>query len=428
MGSYTFQWPYNAHEVFVTGTFDDWGKTIKLDRIGDDVFEKEVHFPATSEKVHYKFVVDGIWTTDNRVPEEDDGDNNVNNVLYPNQIQKEPPAALENETEGMSATISSVAPDSTTAALAAGVPKESDQSATQNGIYTSSAAPGSTTAELGKDVPLEQRANVPAEYSVNPIPASSGIGNPIHLKPGEKVPDPSTFNPNTIQSTVRTDKGGYAQEADTAIPGGAGDAGGAFAVPPVSRNMIPESSLPMGSDAPQGVADPGVTIQSAAPTSTTAGLAAAVPLESQKQTNNSTFAADVPEVVRHSISKAHRDPEATSNKEVVEEKKEVEHELQQKVHLDNSVGAPAPTATVATATQTSPSAMGEEPGSAQLSPRTTTPTGTAGAGATKTQDTTTPATNTGAASQVPEAASKGTKEEKKKKRSSIFARIKEKFK
>jgi hypothetical protein len=45
--------PYNANEVFVTGTFDDWGKTIKLDRNGD-VFEKDVHFPVESDKVHFK--------------------------------------------------------------------------------------------------------------------------------------------------------------------------------------------------------------------------------------------------------------------------------------------------------------------------------------------------------------------------------------
>lgn len=45
--------PYNANEVFVTGTFDDWGRTVKLDQKGD-VFEKEVDIPVTGEKVHYK--------------------------------------------------------------------------------------------------------------------------------------------------------------------------------------------------------------------------------------------------------------------------------------------------------------------------------------------------------------------------------------
>jgi hypothetical protein len=37
--------------VFVTGTFDDWGKTVKLDRVGD-IFVKEVSLAP--EKTHYK--------------------------------------------------------------------------------------------------------------------------------------------------------------------------------------------------------------------------------------------------------------------------------------------------------------------------------------------------------------------------------------
>jgi len=37
--------------VFVTGTFDDWGKTVRLDRVGDG-FVKQVSLPI--EKVQYK--------------------------------------------------------------------------------------------------------------------------------------------------------------------------------------------------------------------------------------------------------------------------------------------------------------------------------------------------------------------------------------
>ncbi|GCB25159.1 cruciform DNA-recognizing protein 1 [Aspergillus awamori] len=349
MGSYTFTWPYNANEVFVTGTFDDWGKTVKLDRVGD-VFEKEVPLPVTDEKVHYKFVVDGIWTTDNRAPEEDDGSSNINNVLYPDQILKDSTTPLLNGTAAMAG----VTPGSTTAALAAGVPKESSSKHGQNGYYPtiSSAAPGSTTAALGQDVPLEQRANVPGsfpvtpaseadKFSVNPIPASSGAGNPIKLNPGEKVPDPSTFNTNTISSTARTDRAGYEQGISGGFPGSPAYDASAFAIPPVSKNMIPESSLPMGES--QGATEPTYTIQSAAPTSTTAGLAAAVPLESQRQTSSGAPTRDVPDVVRQSMSEAHRDPEAATNKEAVDEKKEMEEELRRKVPVDNSTGAPAPT-------------------------------------------------------------------------------------
>jgi hypothetical protein len=41
-----------ANEVFVTGTFDDWGKTERLDRKGD-FFEKDVQLP-NKDKILYK--------------------------------------------------------------------------------------------------------------------------------------------------------------------------------------------------------------------------------------------------------------------------------------------------------------------------------------------------------------------------------------
>lgn len=335
------------------------------------------------------------------------------------------------------ATVSGVTPNATTAGLAGGVSKESNL------------APGSTTAGLDKDVPLEQRANVPggfpadtplSEYSVNPIPASSGIGNPIHLKPGEKVPDPSTFNPNTVQSTVRTNDTNESHAQDSS------GLGSSFSVPPASNTMIPESSLPMGSGTNPAPADPGVTVQSAAPTSTTAALAANVPFENKKQTDSTGPVEDVPAIVRESISKAHRDPEAAAQQEVVDEKKELEHELQQKVQVANSAGEPAPTTTAAT-TETAPRASVAEPSSAEMSPRTGTPSGAkaSNTGAQQPGESTTGAPVTGASttggetkksttpvndskiSEVPSSGSPG-KEEKKKKRSSIFAKLKEKFK
>jgi hypothetical protein len=37
----------------VTGTFDNWGKTVKLDK-KDTVFEKTVNLPKADEKILYK--------------------------------------------------------------------------------------------------------------------------------------------------------------------------------------------------------------------------------------------------------------------------------------------------------------------------------------------------------------------------------------
>ncbi|KAL1962497.1 hypothetical protein VTN77DRAFT_9618 [Rasamsonia byssochlamydoides] len=356
MGSFIFQWPYSANEVFVTGTFDDWGKTVRLEKKGD-VFEKEVELPSADEKVYYKFVVDGLWTTDSSAREENDGANNINNVLFPEDIKKASQPDFESATL-TAAVMAGVTPDSTTAALVADVPKESDS----KNATVSSAAPDSTATQLAKDAPLETSGAVPGTFletparepeqlSVNPIAASSGLGNPVKLKPGEPVPPSSTFSPNTVESTATTDKEGYEKDASYPVVPGLGPEATkpvqAFAVPDVTTDLIPESRLPLNPKVCDS-ADP-ITVQSAAPEATTAVLAAQVPLESEKkkkkQTNGEAPADEVPDVVKQSISDAHRDPGAAANAEAVEEKKAVEEELQKKVEPKETAGpAGAPTA------------------------------------------------------------------------------------
>lgn len=346
--------------------------------------------------------------------------------------------------------MSGVTPDSTTAALAAGIPKE------PNGNL-----PGTFPETPGQE--SEQT------LSVNPIPASGGYGNPIKLNPGEKVPDPSTIHGNTVESTVRLDKESY-EKGDSVPLGSAGaqhDTAGssAFAVPPVTKNLIPESSLPIGGPAQRAattdqelhnaggpaqqaaMADPGYTVQSAAPTSTTAALAAEVPLEKNKQTNGTEPVKEVPEVVKESIAESHQDPKATANQEAVEEKRDVENELHTKVPVEESAGAPAPTATAAT-TSTAPGQGLEVPpvmDSADVSPTSTPPPGRTSAAPAPTsaptaEDQTVPAVKTGTETNPKPVESSNTdatksstegssKDEKKKKRlSGFFSKLKEKLK
>jgi hypothetical protein len=168
-----------------------------------------------------------------------------------------------------------------------------------------------------------------AKVSVAPIPATAGAGNPIKLAPGEPVPHPSTLTSNTIDSTARTDPASY--EKSSALPPQLGpvditplaerDAnGGMFALPAQLDNLVPESSLPMGVDA-LVEKDTGIHMQSAAPLSSTAALAAQVPKEPR----------GVPEVVTDSQKEAGVAPEAASNAEAVLDKKEVEQELKETV-------------------------------------------------------------------------------------------------
>ena len=219
--------------------------------------------------------MDNNWTTNETAPKEADPEGNVNNFLTPEQIQ----------TGAAAAVISTVTPGSTTAAMAGEQPKEPKEAAA-----TPSDVPGGFPAtpadELDKPV------------SVNPLPASAGAVNPIKLEPGEKVPDAAVAG--NVNDNVKLDKESY--EKSDAIPGVQTDT--------TTKNIIPESGLPMGVE----------TINSVAPTSTTAALAGQVPLEPK-----------VPEVVKESQDKAGADPEASAVPEEVREKAEVEEELKFKV-------------------------------------------------------------------------------------------------
>jgi hypothetical protein len=354
--------------------------------------------------------------------------------------------------------------------------------------------PEATTVLLAKDVPLEGKSNVPGtfpgtpasepeQFSVNPIPATNGIGNPVKLAPGEKVPDAGAVTANTVNSSVTTDKAGYEKDASHPLTQPSGTAeetkiADALELPPVTQTTIPESSLPMDAP-PTNAGHETVTIQSAAPTATTAVLAAAVPLESQNQPNNDSPSNGVPEVVKESIAQAHQDPEATANplaveekkatqaellqkvaaeaypppaesvpeivkesmgeihknpeaaanSEAVKEKKEAEAELLSKVARTEAVGEPAPTTAVQTTLAVPQPTNPLE--SADISPRTTSPVrtpaqpeATAGAGPTETPDVSTPQKE----SPSPAHSDSVTKERKKKNRGSgFFSKLKEKL-
>ncbi|KAK7569651.1 hypothetical protein IWX47DRAFT_842278 [Phyllosticta citricarpa] len=352
MGSYTFRWEHPATTVYVTGTFDDWAKSVELDKQPDGTFEKTVDMPGNDEKVQYKFVVDGDWVTNQSATQEDDGHGIFNNVLYPSDLK---PSSTQFH------TMSSAAPDSTTAQLAGEQPKETPGPDSVPGAF------------------IETPANETEQFSVKPIPASDGDANPIKLAPGEPVPDPSTITSNTIQSTVRDDEELKKQDegnqtfgidpkpaSDTAgnpvklapgekipsevtakdinshvtldkesyekgdsVPPQLGpvvtpekDRGPSlFDIPGLTGTTIPESSLPMGGDVSVAQADPGVAVQSVHPESTTAALAGQVPKEPRS----------VPEVVSKSQEQAHAAPEASANSSAVDEKKQVEQELHEKV-------------------------------------------------------------------------------------------------
>ena len=413
----------------MTGTFDDWGKTEKLDKVGE-TFERDVELPSADQKILYKFVVDGEWVTDPTAPKEDDGHHNVNNVLLPEDIKRKgasgpgsstiSSAAAGSTTAGLAglvpmqgsgaenSTISSAAAGSTTAGMAGQVPLESskevsndvpggfpetpaaeEQSYGVNPIPASSGAGNPVQAAPGEQLPDHSEAtgntlgsNVttsqddyekagtssaePETISAQPIPASSGIGNPVNLQPGEKVPDHEQVTGNKIDSNATTSKEDYDKAGSgymAAVGGGVAAAGAAAAgifgyskKDDDKKNMIPESSLPMG-EGSKDLSDAGPTIQSAGAGSTTAGLAAGVPMEEKRKAMvidpadaPSAQAIDkaVPDEVQKSMEESNQSPEAATSAEAVQEKSAMEKELLAKVPTSEAHGETASAAAAQT--------------------------------------------------------------------------------
>lgn len=346
------------------------------------------------KKYLYKFVVDGQWINDHEGPQEDDGHNNVNNVLHPEHIKRAP------------STLSSAAPESTTAALAGGVPLSNATHSTAPGAFPETPANEAQPSFGVAPIPASEGVGNPAHegataktvessattskeaydnagssdfpgdgtnFSVNPIPASEGIGNPVSTKPGEGLPE-NVKSANTVDSTVTTSKEDYEKAGSYGLPAAGAAIGGALAAGAAAlgfgtkeenkKNLIPESSLPMGDAAGSG-GDAGPHIQSAGPQSTTAALAGAVPLEKDRaagQANLSsaapesttaalagsvpavdTKAADsVPEAVKESLAESGQSAEAAASPDAVKDKSALEKELLSKTTtVEESTGESA---------------------------------------------------------------------------------------
>lgn len=470
----------------MTGTFDNWSKSEKLIKTGD-VFEKDVTLSSASEKIYYKFVVDGNWVTDPTAPQENDDKGNLNNVLTTDRIVKHTP-----ETVGI---MSGVTPTSTTAQLAKDVPLEKAP-VEQTG---SSDLPGS--------FPETPAAVEKGDFSVNPLPAADGAVNPIKLAPGEKIPDSNTFTNNTITSEVHDDPELVAADKSESEP--------TFSVAPLPAfpgavnpiHVAPGEKLPEPSTLTDNTIQSSVRtdkesyensgvgfdasplIQSAGPQSTTSQLAAAVPLESSRvpevvkesqeqagvgpeasavpeevkeksavekellsevpvapATSEGTAgegtagdgtAKDTPEVVKESIAESGQSPEAAGNEEAVLEKKAVEKELLSEIKPETSTGESAPKITSSARGLSAPTTDAtRDVESREVSPHTqTAPVATTGVAATTT-DKTTPATPakdstvsppakaTPGSSKVPESPASSSVADKKKKRTSFFGKLK----
>lgn len=210
---------------------------------------------------------------------------------------------VEEQANTPAGILNSVTPHSTTAALAGEQPIETKPAVAKAVEAPLDDEPKATPSDIPGGFPVTPANELDKSFGINPLPAADGAVNPITLAPGEKVPESITSQ--STNGHVKLDKESY--EKSDALPGVQTE------LPPISKNMIPESSLP--------IADFNDTaISTVAPTSTTAALAGDVPLE-----------AKVPQIVKESQEKAGFSPEASAEPEEVKEKAEVEEELKETV-------------------------------------------------------------------------------------------------
>ncbi|SPO06631.1 uncharacterized protein DNG_09323 [Cephalotrichum gorgonifer] len=266
MGQYKFKWNHPAQKVVVTGTFDNWSQSETLDKIGDG-FEKTVKIQDPAKTIYYKFVVDGVWTTDHTAPQERDSEGNQNNVLTPDHIMADDQATLA--TAGATAAIlNNVAPDSTTAQLAGAVAPTT--SSKKNKKKKKKGKGGDKAVET--EEPAEAAAAVPEEKAAEEAVAA----------PEEKAVEAAPAVEEAATKEV-------AAEEPVAAPAAAAvtEAEKPVEVPAVAAPAVEEAAAPV--EAEKAIETPAAVEESAAPVEAekaietpTAVEEAAAPVEAEK--------------------------------------------------------------------------------------------------------------------------------------------------
>ncbi|KAL0078901.1 carbohydrate-binding module family 48 protein [Phycomyces blakesleeanus] len=77
-----FRWSFAGQQVYVTGTFDNWGVSLPMTKAPEASYFVASIPLDRSVDIEFKFVVDGIWSYAADLPHCTDNHGNVNNVFY----------------------------------------------------------------------------------------------------------------------------------------------------------------------------------------------------------------------------------------------------------------------------------------------------------------------------------------------------------
>jgi len=74
-----FYWNEGGNEVFITGSFCEWNKRLKMNKNKDNIFEVELFL--SKGKYEFKFIVDGVWRCSSNYKQIKDDRGNNNNFI-----------------------------------------------------------------------------------------------------------------------------------------------------------------------------------------------------------------------------------------------------------------------------------------------------------------------------------------------------------
>lgn len=85
--SNSFRVNNTVKEIYVTGDFDNWDCTVKLERKGD-IFSKNVILGDVNKDISYLFNVDGVWMHSSTQPQRQVGNGFIKNVVRLDMMKK----------------------------------------------------------------------------------------------------------------------------------------------------------------------------------------------------------------------------------------------------------------------------------------------------------------------------------------------------
>ena len=84
---YQFCWKHGGKQVILTGNFDNWMGSVKMEKNKDtDMFEAYIRVDPR-EKLVFKYIIDGVWRCSMDYPTEYDDMYNVNNIIRPEDVR-----------------------------------------------------------------------------------------------------------------------------------------------------------------------------------------------------------------------------------------------------------------------------------------------------------------------------------------------------